>query len=171
MGASRTSNKDILEAIARGLEEVLHEDYLQYRLSSTAYLGEGLTGVGIPIVQPPGGHAIYIDAGSFLPHIPPKEFPGQALACAFYIEGGIRGVEIGSLMFGGPDPVTGEERTPPLELLRLAIPRRVYTQSHIDYVLEVAAEVAAHKDELRGLRIVQETAHLRHFTARLEPLD
>ena len=157
-----------LEAIAVGLREVLDEHYLEYRLVSTRYLGEGLLRQGIPIVRPPGGHAIYVDAGSFLPHIPAHEFPGQALACAFYVDGGIRTVEIGSLMFGGKDPVTGRERTAPLELLRLAIPRRVYTKSHIDYVLEVADQVVQRKDSLSGLRIVEERPHLRHFTARLE---
>jgi tryptophanase len=158
-----------LEAIAIGLQEVVHEDYLKYRLASTKYLGEGLLSAGIPIVQPPGGHAVYVDAGSFLPHIPATEFPGHSLACAFYEEGGIRGVEIGTLMFGGQDPVSHEERIAPLELLRLAIPRRVYTQSHIDYVVEVARIVAEKKDSLRGFRLVEETPYLRHFTARLEP--
>jgi tryptophanase len=119
-----------LEAIAVGLREVVHEDYLEYRTASTRYLGEGLVRQGFPIVQPPGGHAVYIDAGAFLPHVPPTAFPAQALACAFYEEGGIRGVEVGTLMFGGKDPATGRERTARLELLRLAIPRRVYTQSH-----------------------------------------
>jgi tyrosine phenol-lyase len=159
-----------LEAIAVGLREVVQEDYLHYRLASTRYLGEGLVEAGLPIVQPPGGHAIYIDAGGFLPHIPPREFPAQALACAFYEEGGIRGVEIGTLMFGGKDPATGEERTASLELLRLAIPRRTYTQSHIDYVIEVAGQVAARRDSMKGFRIVEESERLRHFTARLEPL-
>ncbi len=159
-----------LEAIAVGLKEVVSEDYLRYRVASTRYLGEGLQKAGMPIVLPPGGHAIYIDAGSFLSHIPPRELPGQALACAFYVEGGVRGVEIGSLMFGGKDPVTGEERLAPLELLRLAIPRRVYTQSHVDYLIEVAELVAAKASSLRGLRIVEEPQHLRHFTARLAPL-
>jgi len=159
-----------LEAIAIGLREVVDEDYLQYRLASTAYLGEGLARIGIPIVQPPGGHAVYVDAGSYLRHIAADEFPGQALACAFYEEGGIRSVEIGTLMFGGADPRTGEQRRAPLELLRLAIPRRVYTQSHIDYVLEVAREVAARKESLCGFRIVKQTPHLRHFTVRLVPV-
>ncbi len=159
-----------LEAVAVGLQEVVEEDYLRYRLASTRYLGEGLLQHGIPIVRPPGGHAIYIDAGSFLPSIPATEFPAQSLACAFYEEGGIRGVEIGTLMFGGVDPHSGEERTAPLELLRLAIPRRTYTQSHMDYVVEVAGQVARRKDSLHGLRIVEQSNHLRHFTARLEPL-
>ncbi|HKV06886.1 MAG TPA: tryptophanase, partial [Thermoanaerobaculia bacterium] len=159
-----------LEAIAVGLTEVVNEDYLRYRMASTRYLGEGLMKAGMPIVRPTGGHAVYIDAGSFLPHIPPREFPGQALAAAFYVEGGVRGVEIGTLMFGGKDPATGEERQAPLELLRLAIPRRVYTQSHVDYLVEVAHEVAARKDGLKGFRIVEEHQHLRHFTARLAPV-
>ena len=159
-----------LEAVAVGLQEVVEENYLCYRLASTRYLGEGLLEHGIPIVRPPGGHAIYIDAGSFLSHIPSTEFPAQSLACALYEEGGIRGVEIGTLMFGGIDPPSGEERTAPLELLRLAIPRRTYTQSHMDYVVEVAGEVARRKESLRGLRIVEQSTSLRHFTARLEPL-
>ncbi len=159
-----------LEAIAIGLREVVQEEYLEYRVASTRYLGEGLRRAGFPIVRPPGGHAVYIDAGSYLPHVPPAEFPGQALACAFYIEGGIRSVEIGTLMFGGPDPRTGRERVAPLELLRMAIPRRVYTQSHIDYVLEIAQEVRARRDALRGLRILDAPPQLRHFTARLVPV-
>ncbi len=159
-----------LEAIAVGLREVVDEDYLRYRIASIRYLGEGLMAAGLPIVRPPGGHAIFIDAGAFLPHIPPAEFPAQALACAFYEEGGIRGVEVGSLMFGGLDPVTRRERLAPLELLRLAIPRRVYTQSHMDYVIEVAEDVVRRKDSLRGFAIVEEMPHLRHFTARLAPL-
>jgi tryptophanase len=159
-----------LDAIAVGLDEVVHEDYLQYRLASTRYLGDGLRRIGFPIVRPPGGHAVYVDAGAFLPHVPPPEFPGQSLAVAFYLEGGIRTVEIGTLMFGGVDPATGKERTARLELLRFAIPRRVYTQSHIDYVLEIAEEVAARREALRGLRIVEAPERLRHFTARLEPL-
>jgi len=159
-----------LEAIAVGLTEVLDEDYLRYRLASTRYLGNALTDLGIPIVRPPGGHAIYIDAGAMLPHIPPGEFPAQAAACAFYIEGGVRGVEIGTLMFGGIDPQTNHERFAALELLRLAIPRRVYTQTQIDYVIDVADAVAKTKDDLRGLRIVEQAKHLRHFSAKLEPL-
>ena len=159
-----------LDAIAVGLTEVVNEDYLRYRVASTRYLGEGLIQAGMPIVRPTGGHAVYIDAGAFLPHIPPRELPGQALACAFYVEGGVRGVEIGTLMFGGTDPATSEERVAPLELLRLAIPRRVYTQSHVDYLVEVAHEVAARKPELRGFRIVEQPQHLRHFTARLAPI-
>ena len=160
-----------LEAIAVGLREVVEEDYLKYRIASIRYLGEGLMRAGFPIVRPPGGHAIYIDAGTFLPRIPPHQFPAQALACAFYEEGGIRGVEVGTLMFGGMDPVTHHERFAPLELLRLAIPRRVYTQSHIDYVIEVAHEVARRHGFLQGFRIVEEAPHLRHFTARLAPVN
>jgi len=159
-----------LEAIAVGLREVVEEDYLEYRIASTRYLGEGLVRQGLPIVQPPGGHAIYVDAGAFLPHVPPTAFPGQALACAFYEQGGIRTVEIGTFMFGGKDPQTGGERTARLELLRLAIPRRVYTQSHIDYVIEVAGEIAGMRDTIRGLSIVEEPAQLRHFSAKLRPL-
>ncbi|MCP3978390.1 MAG: tryptophanase [bacterium] len=160
-----------LEAIAVGLNEVVDENYLKYRLASTRYLGRQLVQAGMPIVQPPGGHAIYIDAGTFLDHIPPQEFPGHSLACALYEEGGVRGCEIGTLMFGGEDPVTHHERIAPLELLRLAIPRRVYTKSHIDYVGEVAARVAERRASLRGLRIVEEPAQLRHFSAKLEPLN
>jgi tryptophanase len=159
-----------LEAIAVGLREVVDEDYLRYRIASTTCLGDGLRRVGIPIVEPPGGHAIYVDAAAFLPHVPAAELPGQALACAFYLHGGIRGCEIGTLMFGGRDPATGAARKVPLELYRLAIPRRVYTQSHIDYVIEVAAGLAAQRRDLRGFAIVEEAPHLRHFTARLRPL-
>jgi len=159
-----------LEAIAIGLSEVVDENYLRYRLASIRYLGEGLVRAGMPIIEPPGGHAVYIDAGAFLPHVPPDAFPGHALACAFYLEGGVRGVEIGSLMFGGEDPLTRRKRHAPLELLRLAIPRRVYTQSHMDYVLEVGRCIVELRESLRGFRIVEEAAHLRHFTAKLEPL-
>jgi tyrosine phenol-lyase len=145
-----------LEAMAQGFEEVLHEDYLTYRLRSTEYLGEKLLALGIQIVEPPGGHAIYIDAKEFCPHIPPAQFPGHALACALYRQGGIRSCEIGSVMFG---------KNATMELVRMAIPRRVYTQSHIDYVLEVAGEVYQQRRELRGMRIVSEPPTLRHFTA------
>ncbi|MGE3173182.1 MAG: tryptophanase [Planctomycetota bacterium] len=158
-----------LEAIAQGLREVTDEDYLRYRVVSTGYLGAGLRRAGLPIVEPPGGHAIYVDARAFLPHVPPQELPGQAVACAFYLEGGVRGCEIGTLMFGGADPATGLERTAQHELYRLAIPRRVYTKSHVDYVIEVAAEVAGRRDGLTGFRIVEQPPHLRHFSARLQP--
>lgn len=155
-----------LEAMAQGFQEVLHEDYLHYRIRSVEYLGEGLLKAGVPIIEPPGGHAIYIDAGAFLPHIPPEQFPGQALLCALYRHAGIRAVEIGSVMFGRRDPETGEVTRPPMELVRLAIPRRVYTQSHIDYVIEAMTELAAVKDRIKGLRIVEAPKVLRHFTAR-----
>jgi tryptophanase len=158
-----------LEAMAAGLREVVHEDYLRYRIRSTAYLGEALVEAGVPVVQPIGGHAVYIDAAALLPHIPPLEYPGQALAVALYREGGIRGCEIGSVMFGRhPD---GSESAAPMELVRLAIPRRVYTQSHVDYVIEVIRFVAARAQELRGFRIVEQPAALRHFTARFEPIE
>jgi tryptophanase len=155
-----------LEAMAQGFTEVLDEDYLQYRTRSVAYLGEHLLTAGIQIVEPPGGHAIYIDAAAFCPHIPPNQFPGQALVCALYRQAGIRGVEIGSVMFGAVDPDTGETAHPPMELVRLAIPRRVYTQSHIDYVIEAAIEVFSRREQIRGLRIMEEPPVLRHFTAR-----
>lgn len=150
-----------LEAIAVGLQEVLHEDYLQYRIASTAYLGNHIAAQGVPIVQPPGGHAVYIDARSFLPHIPPPQFPGVALAAELYLEGGIRSVEIGTLMFGSAAK---------MDLVRLAIPRRVYTQSHIDYVVEVILEVWKNRDKIQGLKLSHEAPFLRHFTARLEPV-
>ncbi|MEP7012965.1 MAG: tryptophanase [Acidobacteriota bacterium] len=159
-----------LEAIAVGLTEVVDENYLRHRIETTRLFGRGLAAAGLPIIEPPGGHAIYVDAGSLLPHITPHELPGQALACALYLEGGVRSVEIGSLMFGGIDPSTGKERFAPLELVRLALPRRVYTKSHLDYVIEVAAEVAAKRFEISGLRIVEQADSLRHFTARLEPI-
>jgi tryptophanase len=153
-----------LEALAQGLREVVDEDYLRYRIRSTAYLGDALDSAGIPVVKPPGGHAVYIDARSLLEHIPPLEYPGQALAVALYREGGIRGCEIGTVMFGRrPD---GSELPAPMDLVRLAIPRRTYTQSHIDYVIEVCAWVAERGGELRGLEIVEEPRQLRHFTAR-----
>jgi tryptophanase len=157
-----------LEAIARGLEEVLEEPYLRYRIRSTEYLGEKLTAAGVPILQPPGGHAIYIDARGLLPHIPPLQYPGIALVNALYLEGGVRGVEIGTVMFGlHPD---GSETAAAMDLVRLAIPRRVYTQSHIDFVAEVVIAVAGQAAGLRGYRIVESAKVLRHFTARFEPL-
>jgi tryptophanase len=159
-----------LEAMAQGFTEVLEEDYLTYRLRSVEYLGERLLKAGVQIVEPPGGHAIYIDAAAFCPQIPPDQFPGQALVCALYAYAGIRSVEIGSVMFGGVDPDTGESSRPPMELVRLAIPRRVYTQSHIDYVVEAVSEVFVHRNKLRGLRIVEAPPVLRHFTAKFEGL-
>lgn len=159
-----------LEAMAIGLKEVLDESYLQYRFASTRYLGEHIAGQGVPIVQPPGGHAIYIDAGALLPHLPPSEYPGQSLAVELYREGGIRSVEIGSVMFGKPDPKTGKEQPARLELVRLAIPRRVYTQSHVDYVVEAILKVHARRESLRGYKITRQTPFLRHFTCHFEPL-
>ncbi len=159
-----------LEAMATGLEEVLHEDYLHYRIASTAYLGRHLTEIGVPIVQPPGGHAIYIDAAATLPHIPARMFPGQALVAELYLEGGIRAVEVGTVMFGSTDTQTGEETTASMELVRLAIPRRVYTQSHIDYVYEVMGDVFARRERIAGLRMTWQAPPLRHFTARFQPL-
>ncbi|HUU83135.1 MAG TPA: tryptophanase [Phycisphaerae bacterium] len=152
-----------LEAIAQGLAEVLQEDYLQYRIRATEYLGEKIRAVGVAIVEPPGGHAIYIDAKAFAAHIPPAEFPGQAIACALYRHAGIRSCEIGSVMFG-------REKTPDMELVRLAIPRRTYTQSHLDYVIEAICEVYEQRGRLRGMRIVEEPPALRHFTARFEEI-
>ncbi|MBC8332219.1 MAG: tryptophanase [Anaerolineae bacterium] len=159
-----------LDAMAVGLYEGLDEDYLAYRLGQTAYLGEKLLEVGVPIVEPPGGHAIYIDAGRLLPHIPQTEYPGQALAAEMYLEGGIRGVEMGSVAFGYPDPDTGEMIHPKMELVRLAIPRRVYTQAHIDYIAKTLANIVARKESLRGYRITYAPELLRHFTAHFEPL-
>ncbi|HET6745524.1 MAG TPA: tryptophanase [Candidatus Limnocylindria bacterium] len=157
-----------LDAIAQGLREVVDEDYLRYRIRSTAYLGEALVEAGVPCVQPIGGHAVYIDAGSLLPHLAPLAYPGQSLAIALYREGGIRSCEIGSVMFGmHPD---GSESPAEMELVRLAIPRRVYTQSHIDYVIEVVLWVAERAAELPGYRIVEQPSQLRHFTARFEPV-
>jgi len=157
-----------LEAIAQGLAEVIDEDYLRYRIRSTAYLGDALLAAGIPCVQPFGGHAVYLDARALLPHIPPLEYPGQALAVELYRAGGIRGCEIGTVMFGRhPD---GSEAPAAMDLVRLAIPRRTYTQSHVDYVIEVARDLATRSQDLRGYRIVKEPAALRHFTARFDPL-
>jgi tryptophanase len=157
-----------LEAIAQGIREAVSHDYLRYRIQSTAYLGEALDRSGIPVFLPIGGHAVYLDARSLLPHIPPLEYPGQALAVALYEVGGIRGCEIGTVMFGlQPD---GTEREATMDLVRLAIPRRTYTQSHIDYVIEVCQAVAAKAGDLRGYKIVEQAPQLRHFTARFEPL-
>ncbi|MFA6980467.1 MAG: tryptophanase [Ignavibacteriaceae bacterium] len=158
-----------LEAVAQGLEEVLDENYLHYRIRSVAYLGDKLVAAGVPIIEPPGGHAIYIDAKRFLPEIPPYQFPGQAIVCALYIEGGIRSVEIGSVMFGKNDE-NGNMISPPMELVRLAIPRRVYTQSHIDYVSEVVIDTYKQREKMRGLKFTYEAPMLRHFTARFEQI-
>jgi len=150
-----------LDAIAVGLEEVLDSDYLRYRIASTAYLGRHIADHGVPIVEPPGGHAIYIDAGRMLPHIPRSQFPGQALAAELYLHAGVRSVEIGSVMFG---------ENARHELLRLAIPRRVYTQSHIDYLVEAILEINDRKHDLRGFEIVEQPQFLRHFSARFQPI-
>ncbi|MBZ0223620.1 MAG: tryptophanase [Dokdonella sp.] len=157
-----------LEALAQGLREVVDHDYLRYRIRSTAYLGDALAKAGIPVVQPIGGHAVYLDARALLPHIAPLQYPGQALAVALYESGGVRGCEIGTVMFGRQ--ADGSEKAATLDLVRLAIPRRTYTQSHIDYVIEVCEEVARKAKALRGYRIVAEPAQLRHFTARFAPL-
>jgi tryptophanase len=159
-----------LEAVAQGLEEVLDEHYLQYRIRSTEYLAEKVLRAGVPIVQPPGGHAVYLDAAALLPHIPPHEYPAQSLAVGLYRNGGVRGVEIGSVMFGRRGAPGEPDEPAPMELVRLAIPRRTYTQSHIDYVAEVVIDVAARSDTLAGYRIVEQAPWLRHFTARFEPI-
>lgn len=157
-----------LDAIAQGLRESVQHDYLYYRVRSTAYLGDALATAGVPVVQPIGGHAVYLDAGRLLPHIDPLAYPGQSLAIALYEAGGIRGVEIGSVMFGlQPD---GTEEPSAMELVRLAIPRRTYTQSHIDYVIEVCTSVAEGAEKLGGYRITSQPRPLRHFTATFEPL-
>jgi tryptophanase len=157
-----------LEAIARGLEEVVEEPYLRYRLRSTEYLADKLVAADVPIIRPPGGHAIYLDARALLPHVPPQQYPGIALANALYVEAGVRGVEIGTVMFGlRPD---GTETPAAMDLVRLAIPRRVYTQSHIDYVAEAVIAVARLREAARGFRITAAPRLLRHFTATFEPV-
>ena len=156
-----------LEALAQGLTEAVQHDYLRYRIRSTAYLGEALANSGVPVVQPIGGHAVYLDGRAMAPHLPPLQYPGQAVAVALYEAGGVRGCEIGTVMFGRrPD---GSEEPAAMDLVRLAIPRRTYTQSHIDYVIEVCRHVAEHASDLPGYRIVEEPPQLRHFTARFEP--
>src|SRR5262249_4036528 len=159
-----------LEAMAQGLTEVLDENYLTYRIRSVEYLGEKLTAAGVPILQPPGGHAIYIDAKRVLPHVPQHEFPRQSIVCELYRRGGIPAVQIGSVMFRKNDAVSGTFVPPALELVRLAIPRRVYTQSHIDYVVETVIETFNARADLCGYRIISEAPLLRHFTARFEPI-
>ena len=151
-----------LEAVAVGVQEALQEEYLCYRITSTAYLGNHIAARGVPIVQPPGGHAVYLDARAFLPHIPAEQFPGAALAAELYLEGGIRSVEIGTLMFGAAAK---------MDLVRLAIPRRVYTQSHIDYVVEMILEAWKNRETIRGMKLTYEAPFLRHFTARLAPVE
>ncbi len=160
-----------LEAIAIGLKEALEIDYLKYRVTSTAYLGNKISDAGVPIMQPPGGHAIYIDAKLFLPHLKVSEYPGQALACHLYLEGGIRTSEIGSFMFGRFNPETNEEMFADKELVRLAIPRRTYTQSHIDYVVQKIIDTYKKRDEIKGLKIVSQPEFLRHFTASLTQIN
>ncbi len=160
-----------LEAIARGLWEGLDEDYLSYRIGHTKYLADRLLEERIPILEPPGGHAVYLDAKRFLPHIPQPELPGQAVVCALYLEGGVRGVEIGSVMFAREDPQTGETIYPELELVRLAIPRRVYTQAHLDYVVGTCKHLYQNREEIGGLRYTHAPQLLRHFTARFEPVS
>jgi tryptophanase len=159
-----------LDAMAVGLFEGLNEDYLAYRLGQTAYLAAKIREAGIPIIEPPGGHAVYVDAGRMLPHLQHGEFPGQALAAELYLEGGIRGVEIGSVMFAHPDPDTGEMIFPALELVRLAIPRRVYTQSHLDYVAGILTKISQRVDKIRGYKFTYAPELLRHFTAKFLPL-
>jgi tryptophanase len=159
-----------LEALAVGLNEVLDENYLRYRIRSTEYLAETVLAGGMPIVQPPGGHAVYLDAAALLPHIPSHQYPAQSLAIELYRAGGVRGVEIGTVMFGRPDPDGGRDEPAAMELVRLAIPRRTYTQSHIDYVAEVVIDVASRAERLGGYKIVEQAPWLRHFTARLERL-
>jgi tyrosine phenol-lyase len=159
-----------LEAIAVGLQEVLQEDYLAYRFASMSYLGQHIADHGVPIVQPPGGHAIYIDAKAMLPHIPPLEYPGQALAVELYQEAGIRSCEIGSVMLAKRDPETGDEIPAAMELVRLAIPHRAYTQSHIDFVIEAILEVNKRRESIPGYRITSQPPYLRHFTSQFEPI-
>lgn len=158
-----------LEAVAQGLLEILDEHYLQYRIRSVEYLGEKLVSAGVPIIEPPGGHAIYVDAKRFLPNVPPDQYPGQSIVCELYLEGGVRAVEIGSVMFGKYDK-NGKLIPGMMELVRMAIPRRVYTQSHIDYLIEIIIEVYKNREKLKGYKITYEAPMLRHFTARFEPI-
>jgi tryptophanase len=158
-----------LDAIAQGLKEIVDEDYLAYRIRTNEYVAEGLDALGVPMVKPVGGHAVFVDARAWLPHIPPLSYPGQALVCALYEKGGVRACEIGTLMFGrAPD---GTEQPAAMDLVRLAMPRRVYTQAHADYLIETFAEISAAKGELRGFRFANNPMALRHFTAKLIPLQ
>ena len=159
-----------LEALAIGMQEAVDEDYLYYRIASTHYIGEHLRDASVPLLWPPGGHAIYLDARRFASHLEPTQFPGVAVAIALYLLGGVRACEIGTLMFGRHNDETGEEVAGPRELVRLAIPRRVYTQSHMDYVIEVVVKAYEGRDELPGYRIVEQAPFLRHFSAELEPV-
>lgn len=158
-----------LEAIAQGLVEVIDEDYLRYRIRSVAYLGDELTRAGVPILQPPGGHAVYLDAAAFLPQIPQAQYPGQALACELFLAAGVRSCEIGSVMFGKPQ-ADGQETYADMELVRLAFPRRVYTQSHVDYLAEAIIEVYERRADIPGMRLIEQPQYLRHFTAAFEPV-
>ena len=158
-----------LEALAIGMQEGVDEDYLNYRLASTRYIGAHLRDAGVPLLWPAGGHAIYLDAKRFAPHLAPTQYPGVAVAIELYRLGGVRACEIGSLMFGRRDPQTGEELAGPRELVRLAIPRRVYTQSHMDYVIEVVIKAFEERDKLGAYRIVEQPEFLRHFSAKLAP--
>jgi len=159
-----------LEAVATGLYEALDVDYQRYRHASVRYLGEGVAAAGVPIVQPPGGHAIFIDAAAMLPHIPREQYPGQALVIALYLQGGVRSVEIGSVMFGSRDPETGEEHFSDRELVRLAMPRRTYTKSQVDYVIQAVVETWEARESIRGVTIADQRPALRHFTAAFEPV-
>jgi tryptophanase len=159
-----------LDAVAVGFKEVLEVPYLEYRLGQTTYLGERLLEKGIPIIEPPGAHAIYIDALKLFSHIPQHELPGQTLVIALYLTGGIRAVEIGTVAFGYVDPDTGEEVLPKLDLVRMAIPRRVYTQSHLDYVVDTLVEISKKRKQFRGYRIIYQPKLMRHFTAQFEPV-
>jgi tryptophanase len=159
-----------LEVVARGLKEVLDERYLEFRIGQVRRLGQKLDAAGVPIVKPVGGHAVYLDASEFLPHVPRLAYPAQALAIALYREGGVRAVEIGGVMFGRKDPKTGEEMPPDLELVRLTIPRRVYSNTHLDYVADIVIDCHLRRSEIRGVRIVRQAPILRHFTAEFEPV-
>jgi tryptophanase len=152
------------------LKEVLDERYLEFRIGQVRRLGERLAAAGVPIVKPIGGHAVYLDARRFLPHVPPAQYPAQALSVALYREGGVRSVEIGGVMFGRRDPKTGQEIAPDLELVRLTIPRRVYSNTHLDYVADVVIGCFKSREEIRGVRIVKQAPFLRHFTAEFEAI-
>jgi len=160
-----------MEAVAVGLGEVLHQDYQEYRHASIRYVCERLTAAGVPVLQPPGGHAVFLDAARFLPHLEWADYPGQALAVELYLEGGVRSCEIGSVMLGRVDPETGAERPAPKELVRLAVPRRTYTQSHMDYLIEVVEAVWNHRARIPGMAIVESPRVLRHFTAHFRPRE
>jgi tryptophanase len=159
-----------LEAMAVGLEEGLDQEYLAYRMGQTAYFAHQLQAVGVPIVEPAGGHAVYVDAGRLFPQLDREHFPGQALTVELYLEGGVRGVELGSVAFARPHPVSGEMIYPPLELVRLALPRRTYTQAHLDFVVDCMARIVERRRQVPGYRITEAPDLLRHFSARFEPV-